>query len=233
MPRRAGERPAAYTRTRHLERFLDRVSASVPVKVDVAYVQERLELRGGDVRAFLGSLRVLGLIDGVGRPTDRLIQTRSVARRPVVLCEALREAYPDLVADWEAKGSVSRQEVEEHFKMEYGLGASSAGPAAKLFMDLWRNRPSVGVLGRRVAEAASKGGEAASGPTGLPLHEAAKGMPEAWSGETDLSRREEIAKLLAGLVQPMIEHNWDAERIQLVFNGIERLIRMIGALQTE
>src|SRR5688500_3427591 len=56
-------RAAAYTRTGILRRFLDQRGESIPPRVDNGYAQERLQLKGGDVRAFLQSVRVLGLVD--------------------------------------------------------------------------------------------------------------------------------------------------------------------------
>src|SRR5688500_11810724 len=63
-------RAAAYTRTGILQRFLDETAASVPARVDNDYAETRLGLKGGDVRAFLQSLRVLGLVDPYGSVTD-------------------------------------------------------------------------------------------------------------------------------------------------------------------
>src|SRR5437773_1718606 len=64
-------RAAAYTRTGILKRFLEQLSAADPGRVDNAYAELRLGLRGGDVRAFLQSLRVLGLTDPYGQTTER------------------------------------------------------------------------------------------------------------------------------------------------------------------
>src|SRR5437763_773524 len=130
MPRRAAERPAAYTRTRHLLAFLEPVERSVPTRADEEHVRERRGVRGGDTRAFLQGLRVLGLVDAWGRATDRLRRLRARERRPALLREALRGAYPELAARWEAAGGLTRTEVEDHFKLEYGLGITSAAPAA-------------------------------------------------------------------------------------------------------
>jgi hypothetical protein len=224
MPRRASERPAAYTRTRHLDRFLDQVATTLPPVVDIDFVKRKLELSGGDVRAFLQSLRVLGLIDALGRPTERLRQARGRERRAHALREGLREAYPELDARRDAEGPLSREQVEDHFKVVYGLGATSAAPAAKLFLDLWV-RAGGGAGGASVVEAASKGGEVRGGRSpaaerGLPREAGDRQKLEA----TDLGKGTDIARLLAGLVHVEIGRDWDAERINLVFDRLERLI---------
>lgn len=129
-------RAAAYTRTGILRRFLEQLSAAPLPRVDNAYAETRLGLKGGDVRAFLQSLRVLGLTDPYGALTERARRTRSAAQRAEAMREGLEQAYPELFWRWEARGGMPRQEVEDFFKVEYGLSASSAGPAAKLFTDL-------------------------------------------------------------------------------------------------
>jgi hypothetical protein len=237
MPRRASERPAAYTRTRHLVRFLDQVASVLPAQVEGAWVERRLGLSGGDVRAFLQSLRVLGLIDAFGRPTDRLRQARARDRRVGALREGLCGAYPDLVTRWEAVGGLSREDVEDHFKVVHGLGATSAEPAAKLFLDLWTRVGQSGVTGvvgdsgqrerLEIVEAASKGGEvrpspsvdADAAPPGAALNPVRPAI--------GTSRPETIARLLAGLVHIEIGRDWDADRINLVFDRLELLIERL------
>jgi len=131
-------RSAAYTRTRILLRFLELLSDATPSKVDNAFVESRLGLKGGDVRAFMQSLRVLGLVNGEGGLTERAKRTRAQSQRGAAMREALKEAYPELVQLWQARGDMPREEVEDFFKLDYGLSTSTAGPAAKLFCDLMR-----------------------------------------------------------------------------------------------
>ena len=70
-------RAAAYTRTGIVRRFLDHLADAPPPRVDNAFAEMRLGLKGGDVRAFLQSLRVFGLIDPYGALTDRAKRTRA------------------------------------------------------------------------------------------------------------------------------------------------------------
>lgn len=154
----APTRAAAYTRTRILARFIELLTQTDPGRVDRAYVEQRLHLKGGDVRAFLQSLRVLGLTDTYGRTTDRARRVRGPSQRAAALSEGLRDAYPELVARWARQGSMARDAVEEFFRVEYGLSASTAGPASKLFTDLMRDygddtQASVGGESRQVGDA--------------------------------------------------------------------------------
>src|SRR5688572_6297320 len=106
-------RAAAYTRTGILNRFLDLLSESQPSRVDASYAESRLGLKGGDVRAFLQSVRVLGLIDPYGAVTERGRRTRALSQRPAALREALDEAYPELIERWHKRGGMHRKEVED------------------------------------------------------------------------------------------------------------------------
>ena len=121
---------------RNPRRFLDQLAHADPGRVDGTYVEQRLGLKGGDVRAFLQPLRVLGLIEPYGETTPRARRMRAAAARGPELRQALAEAYPELVERWERRGGMARDDVEDFFKVEYGLSTSSAGPAAKLFVDL-------------------------------------------------------------------------------------------------
>jgi Family of unknown function (DUF5343) len=234
MPRRASERPAAYTRTRHLDRFLDEVPPSRMSRVDGQFVEKALGLSGGDVRAFLQSLRVLGLIDALGRPTERLHRARARDGRARAMREGLKDAYPELAARWEAGGGLSREEVEDHFKVTHGLGSTSAEPAAKLFLDFW-NR-GVSERGTEPAptdrdeeryarpEASSKGGEVWATPSPHQADARQNGGSGHQEEETGGPRGETIARLLYGLVHIEIGRDWDAARINLVFDRLERLV---------
>jgi hypothetical protein len=219
-------RAAAYTRTGILRRFLDQLSEALPARVDNAYAETRLGLKGGDVRAFLQSLRVLGIIDPYGALTERARRTRGQSQRAAAMREALEEAYPELTLRWEARGGMPRDEVEDFFKVEYGLSASSAGPAAKLFVDLMREyspRERGEGRGERVKTPAPAAREEASAPG------ASSAAPLALSPTLPPAADVRLAALDAIKSSLRIDINaeWDEERIQLVFDRMERLVDRI------
>lgn len=262
-------RSAAYTRTRILQRFLDVLSDATPARVDNAFVESRLGLKGGDVRAFLQSLRVLGLIDPYGGLTERARRTRAQTQRSAAMREALKEAYPELVQVWNERSEMPREEVEDFFKLDYGLSTSTAGPAAKLFCDLMREYAAQGSGVR------GQGSGEGSGFRVQGSGFAAPAVPEVFRerdrGETPvLPRREEWAESLddepvtlssarraaplssteavrrPSPAQPVsadvrlaaleaiksslridINADWEPEKIQLVFDRMERLMQRI------
>lgn len=238
MPQLA-EKAAAYTRTGILKRFLDALSESLPSRVDAAYAENRLGLKGGDIRAFLQSVRVLGLIDPYGHLTERARRTRSLTQRPAAIREGLAEAYPDLMAHWNSRGGMSRDELEGEFKVHYGLSASSAAPAAKLFIDLMRDYGRILPSQQRAAAGAEAGMDAplASEPVAAvspapsvgavaPSREAAAPVVESAAGAGTEVRLAALEAIKASL-RIDINAEWDEERIQLVFDRMERLMGSI------
>jgi hypothetical protein len=207
-------RAAAYTRTGILFRFLEDLANAVPQRVDNDYAEARLALKGGDVRAFLQSVRVLGLIDPYGAVTDAGRRSRSTAQRPVVLRAALADAYPELEARWKSRGSMPREEVEDFFKLEYGLSNSTAGPAAKLFCDLQREFGGSNPEPVRSEEPARRS----------PVHVAPMPAPaEAQPQDLRLAALDAVKSSL----RVNINENWDPERIELVFDRMERLVQLV------
>lgn len=215
-------RAAAYTRTGILERFLDDLAASVPQRVDSDYAERELRLKGGDIRAFLQSLRVLGLIDPYGQVTEPGRRTRALSQRAEVLRGALAQAYPELDQKWSARGGMPRSEVEDFFKVEYGLSTSTAGPAAKLYCDLKRQ------YGRMAPE---PGPEPVLEPGATPpaLADSASQPPASPSPAPAPAQDVRLAALDAvkNSLRVEINENWDPERIELVFDRMERLVQLV------
>lgn len=226
-------RAAAYTRTGILKRFLDQLSDADPGRVDNAYAESRMGLKGGDVRAFLQSLRVLGLIDPYGQTTDRARRLRASAGRGTLIREALREAYPELVIQWDISGGMPRDDVEDFFKVQYGLSSSSAGPAAKLFCDLMSEYGRRTEAAPRAVEpppypsASFETREATLSPPEPRLPEpdryAAPSPPVGSSGDVRLAALDAIKSSL----RIDINAEWDEGKIGLVFDRMERLVDRI------
>ena len=228
-------RAAAYTRTRILRGFLELLSDTPPPRVDAAFAEHRLGLKGGDVRAFLQALRVLGLVDAQGALTERARRTRAQTLRAGEMRAALEEAYPELCLRWAAQGGMPREAVEDFFKLDYGLSTSTAGPAAKLFSDLMHEyglpsgvrEPAAGPEASRSA----RGWTAEPVAAGLPSRRAAAPLPLAETAQpsADSPRDVRVAALEAVKSSLHIDINadWDPEKITLVFDRMERLVDRI------
>jgi hypothetical protein len=240
--RTALTRAAAYTRTGILRRFLEQLSESLQGRVDSVYAQQRLGLKGGDVRAFLQSLRVLGLIDLYGNITQRARRTRDTTQRAAAMRESLEEAYPELCARWEARGGMGREEVEGFFKYEYGLSASSASPAAKLFVDLMRDyghgavasaapaAPEPPVQASSFAEEAVTAAPPADAGFHIPadlLPSRAAPAPPGSASPAPPDVRLAALDTIKSSLHIQIDGEWDEEKIQLVFDRMERLVDRI------
>jgi len=219
---------AAYTRTLVLKRFLEQLTASLPARVDNTYAESRLGLKGGDIRAFLQSARVLGLIDFHGGVTERARRMRATTQRAAALREALEEAYPELVHRWDLFGGMSREQIEDFFKVEYELSVSSAAPAAKLFADLMREYG--GGEGRSYDRAVEPSRETVRqrdrGHEEEPQPRAVRSQPApAATADPRMAALEAVRSSL----HIEINSEWDERRIELVFDRMERLVdRILG-----
>ncbi len=205
------ERAAAYTRTGILQRFLSVMDAACPDRIDGVWAEQKLGLKGGDVRAFLQSIRVLGIIDSFGRTTERARKIRALGQRSRILHESLEEAYPELVADWHRRGGMERRDVEDFFRVEYGLSASSSGPAAKLFCDLMRDVvPGTPLLREEPPIAATP-------PSPLPLLKEPPGAEPANEPRVTIN------------IQVQIDSGWDDARLNSLLDRLERLAPVRGS----
>jgi hypothetical protein len=230
---------AAYTRTGILTSFLSELSDSLPARVDKTYAETRMKLRGGDVRAFLQSLRVLGLIDPFGSITDRARRTRALAQRSEAMQEGLREAYPELLELWDRRGGMPRQAVEDFFKVQYELSASSAGPAAKLFCDLMHEYGST--LSPAETGAALPTTPVRTNREFLPKTEAAPSAasrnspiaPAAIPDPSQTDLRLAALETLKSVVKINIDSGWDDARIQATLDRFEQMMQRILQLNPD
>lgn len=210
---------AAYTRARILRLFLTNLENSVPAIVDAAYARTKLGLKGGDVRALLQSLRVLGLVDPYGRPTELARRARTAAGRASAVTAGLEQAYPLLYDRWKRGVLRTRQDVEDHFKVEHQLSASSAAAAARLFLDLAQEFAPASARQEQEPVAAQPEPALAAGE----MHAQDETAPEP--SASDL--RKVALDTIRSSLQIQIDSNWDNERIALVFDRLERLVDQV------
>jgi len=217
-------RAAAYTRTGILRRFLELIAEAAPARVDNRWAAEKLDLKGGDVRAFLQSVRVLGLVDPYGTLTEAGRRSRSTAQRPQVVHEGLRAAYPELEQRWAEAGGMPRSEVEDFFKISYGLSTSTAVPAAKLYCDLKREYAAAGQAPPAPVASAPSPAEAPAAP---PAAEPPPLPAARVAAATENDVRIAAAAALSSAVQLHITADWDTDRLTLALDRMERMLLML------
>src|SRR4051812_11591188 len=82
--------------TKNLDAFLNSLlNAQAPTKFTNKFL-EQLEFKSTNDRLFLGMLKFLGFIDGIGSPQDRYFKFLDQTQSKFVLAEAIKEAYADL-----------------------------------------------------------------------------------------------------------------------------------------
>lgn len=82
--------------TKNLDAFLNSLlNAQAPTKFTNKFL-EQLEFKSTNDRLFIGMLKFLGFIDGLGSPQERYFKFLDQTQSKYVLAEAIKEAYADL-----------------------------------------------------------------------------------------------------------------------------------------
>ena len=82
--------------TKNLDAFLNSLlNAQAPTKFTNKFL-EQLEFKSTNDRLFIGVLKFLGFIDGLGSPQERYFKFLDQTQSKFVLAEAIKEAYADL-----------------------------------------------------------------------------------------------------------------------------------------
>lgn len=120
-----------------------RFRSSIPKDVSPSYLAAALNMTVDSAKAnILPSLRLTGLIDEDGKPTDRAVKWRDDAQYAKV-CETIRsEVYPQELLDLAPDSSTSRQTIESWFANHTGFGNAAAKKLAVFYMLLLDADPS-------------------------------------------------------------------------------------------
>lgn len=82
--------------TKNLDAFLNSLlNAQAPTKFTIKFL-EQLEFKSTNDRLFIGMLKFLGFIDGLGNPQERYFKFLDQTQSKYVLADAIKEAYADL-----------------------------------------------------------------------------------------------------------------------------------------
>jgi len=82
--------------TKNLDAFLNSLlNAQAPAKFTLKFL-DQLEFKSTNDRLFIGMLKFLGFIDGLGVPQERYFKFLDQTQSKYVLAEAIKEAYSDL-----------------------------------------------------------------------------------------------------------------------------------------
>lgn len=131
-----------------------RFRSSIPVIVTPSYLASVLGMTVGSARDnVIPSLKITGIIDNDGRPTDLAKRWRDDSEYPKV-CEEIRQSvYPQELLDIASPEDVDRDAVENWFAHHTGRGASLAKQYTRVYTMLCEADPNKGAD----ATASSKG----------------------------------------------------------------------------
>ncbi len=109
--------PTSYlTSGKNLSAILDAIKeAQAPDKFTTRFL-ESLDFKSATDRLIIGVLKSLGLLDDVGKPTDRYFRFLDKTQSASVLAEGIQEAYEDLFKTNTNANKMSKQDVMSKFK---------------------------------------------------------------------------------------------------------------------
>ncbi len=116
---------------------------TLPKEVTVTYLASALGMGQASAQHnVLPTLRVTGLIDKDGKPTDRAVKWRDDKQYPLV-CKAIREeVYPQELLDLAPDVSAVRSAVQTWFANHSGVGENAANKLASFYFLLTEADPT-------------------------------------------------------------------------------------------
>lgn len=215
-----GPKSAPYPPGNSMEQLFKRMQkAALPPKVDVALLK-KYNIAPKNEPKVVRALKFLGLIDDKSEPTSKfkLIQVTG-EQFQTNLKTLIEEAYKDI---FDTYGGIpeSWEVLENYFRVSYDV-PSVAYKSALFFV---RMCLEAGLkLPPKIAERVSGGGR----PPQAGKREKGKEERKKVSKKT---RREAARDILDKLPQVIIDSTWDAEKINLVFDRMEKLVEQIGRI---
>ncbi|HEX2171027.1 MAG TPA: DUF5343 domain-containing protein [Dehalococcoidia bacterium] len=167
----------------------------------------------------IGALWFLGLIDELGRPTEksRLLKTRGGAF-VLNLQRIVREGYAELFRELNAK-QATREDIYNYFVTHYGLGSEMATKATRFFTQICRfaeiDLPNV-IPSRR-----------GYSPAGAPEKQRSPRRPKEKRGQVNGVAPALINTPFQLLITPEIAA-YDEEELTALFEKISKALRRAG-----
>lgn len=120
--------------SKHWWALRDRFKQTAPTHVTPSYVATVLDMKENSARAnIMPALRLVGLIDEDGKPTDRALKWRD-DRSYGEVCDAIREeVYPKELLDAIPSPAAERVAAESWFARKTGHGTAAAQKMAQFY----------------------------------------------------------------------------------------------------
>lgn len=199
--------------------------STLPKEVTANYLAATLGMTEPSARNnIIPSLRITGLIDKDGKPTERAVKWRDDKQYAHVCKAIMQEVYPQELLDLAPDASTDRSAIQTWFANQTGVGENAASKSAAFYALLLEADPS-------------KESEVSS-PTPTPRKKTAPAVrPKANSsketGSTDAERQEEAPPEHAKKRQPSIHVNIEihispqasADQIDQIFSSMAKHLK--------
>jgi hypothetical protein len=161
--------PSAYlTKTGNVASMLAALQrAGVPERFTYDFLQKQLGFTSSSDRPIIPVLKALRFLDDSGAPLDRYRRYKDPSQAPLVLAEALRDAYADVFAGDQNAHTLSSTQLTGMFARLSGKGEGVSQKMASTFKALSDLADFSAVPGEHAQplDTAEEAGQAASSPT--------------------------------------------------------------------
>ena len=122
-----------------------RLHTTMPAKLTASYLASALNMSQDSANNnILPSLRITGLIDDDGKPTERAVKWRDDAQYPQVCKEIREEVYPQELLDLAPDATSDRATINSWVANHLRVGANAAGKITSFYALLSEADPSKG-----------------------------------------------------------------------------------------
>jgi len=215
-----GPKSAPYPPGNSVEQFFERMQkAAKPAKVDVPLLRT-YNIAPKNEAKVLRALMFLGLINEQGEPTSKFQDVQVTGEQFRTNLKAIVEKAYEGIFDAYGQIPDSWEDLENYFRINYpppSVARNSARFFARMCSDAGLELPP------QIAERVSRGGR----PPQAGKRKKGKEERKKVSKKT---RREAVGDILDKLPQVIIDSTWDAEKINLVFDRMEKLVEQIGRI---
>lgn len=216
------ERRYAYlSALKSFELFVEEVKKSTPSKVKSTWIKDKNIAKGRNADQIVNALKGLGIVGADGKIADEMAAAFRVGGDTYAnaMKEIVQNVYGDLIEQIKERADFAEEELKKHFAESMPkLGDSGLTKVKSTFVFLVKEANLQEIAPALFTPSAARK------KTAEPKREA---RPQ------ELPAKDVVTAILDKLPQVNIDGTWDEERINLVFDRMEKLVDRIGRVIAE
>jgi len=209
------------------ELFVEEVKKSTPSEVTSTWIKDKNIAKGRNADQIVNALKRLGIVGADGKIADKMAAAFRVGGDTYAdaMKEIVQSVYGDLIEQIKERADFTAEELKKHFAESMPkLGDVGLGKVRSTFVFL--------VKEANLQEITPESWAPTSVRKKAPERKR-KAAPRRRKREKGLPERDVVSAILDKLPQVQINGTWDEERINLVFDRMEKLVDRIGRIMAE